>query len=111
MGLSLKGRSHDIPSSPHKIALIINGIEPDCRNWARRTESTSSGQFAGMTKVETQPRGFNLSEDGRFMVVAGEKASSVGLYRLNAETGLAKKVDEAPTDTGANWVEIITVIE
>lgn len=65
--------------------------------------------FAGLTEVEKQPRGFALTNDGQFMVVAGEKSEMIGLYRINAQTGSLQKVDAAPTDKGANWVQIIPV--
>ncbi|OFC70651.1 lactonase family protein [Alteromonas confluentis] len=101
----------DIHVSPDGKYLYVSERTRSVITTLRVDKNSGLPTYAGLTEVETQPRGFNLSEDGRFMVVAGEKASSVGLYRLNAETGLAKKVDEAPTDAGANWVEIITVIE
>lgn len=63
--------------------------------------------YQGMVPVEAQPRGFALSGDGQFMIVAGEKSSTIGLYRIDKLSGLASKVDEAPTDDGANWVEVI----
>jgi len=101
----------DIHVSPDGKYLYVSERTRSVVATLKLDESSGLPTFAGLTEVETQPRGFNLSEDGRFMVVAGEKALSIGLYQLNAETGLAKKVDDAPTDAGANWVEIITVVE
>ena len=101
----------DIHISPDGKYLYVSERTRSVVTTLKVDEASGLPAFAGLTDVENQPRGFNLSEDGRFMVVAGEKASSIGLYLLDADTGLAQKVDEAPTDAGANWVEIITVVK
>lgn len=70
-------------------------------------QKTGLPSYQKMTQVEQQPRGFALSNNGRFMVVSGEKDANLGLYRVDVETGEFTKVDEAPTGEGANWVEIV----
>ena len=52
--------------------------------------------------TETQPRGFAVSPDGRYLVCAGERSTSVSLYRVRgAELEL---LDRAETGAKANWV-------
>lgn len=52
--------------------------------------------------TETQPRGFAVSPDGRYLVCAGERSTNVSLYRVHgAELEL---LDRAETGAKANWV-------
>ena len=80
-----------------------------------RTESTlgavavaSDGSLsspASFTVTETQPRGFAVSPDGRYLVCAGERSTSVSLYRVHgAELEL---LGQAETGAKANWVWFI----
>ncbi len=55
--------------------------------------------------TEPQPRGFAVSPDGRWLVAAGERSTTVSLYSL--EEQVPRFVDRAPTGAGANWVRII----
>jgi 6-phosphogluconolactonase len=41
-----------------------------------------------MEQVPNWPRDFNLDPSGRFMLVAGERADQIRLYRIDTETGL-----------------------
>lgn len=52
--------------------------------------------------TETQPRGFAVSPDGRYLVAAGERSTHVSLYRVHgAELEL---LGRAETGNKANWV-------
>lgn len=54
--------------------------------------------------TEPQPRGFAVSPDGRYLVCAGERSTTVSLYRVRgADLDL---LDQAETGTKANWVWI-----
>lgn len=54
------------------------------------------------TVTERQPRGFATSPDGRLLVAAGEKSTTVSLYAVAGEQlTLLQRVE---TGQGANWV-------
>lgn len=84
--------------------------------WAsERTESTLAAvpvavdgtlsEAVSFTVTEQQPRGFATSADGRFLVAAGEKSTTVSLYTVAGDTlTLAQR---AETGRGANWVRFV----
>lgn len=84
--------------------------------WAsERTESTlaavpvaSDGTVSDATSftvTEPQPRGFAVSSDGRFLVAAGEKSTTVSLYEIDdARLELRQQIE---TGRGANWVRFV----
>jgi 6-phosphogluconolactonase len=57
--------------------------------------------------TEKQPRGFNISPDGKYMVVSGEKSDTLTVYAIGAD-GALKEVQKAQTGKGSNWVEIVS---
>ena len=57
------------------------------------------------TVTEQQPRGFGVSADGRYLVAAGEKSTSVSLYRIDGDALTLR--DRAETGRGANWVRFV----
>ncbi|WP_298132081.1 beta-propeller fold lactonase family protein [Micropruina sp.] len=79
---------------------------------SERTESTlgavgvgADGSLtapSGFTVTETQPRGFAVSPDGRYLVCAGELSTHVSLYRVRG--GELELLDRAETGAKANWV-------
>ncbi len=86
------------------------------RLWAsERTESTLAALAIGadgtpspparFTVTEPQPRGFALSPDGRHLVCAGERSSTVSLYRVDGDR--LDLVQRAETGRGANWVRFV----
>ncbi|MDJ1114788.1 lactonase family protein [Microbacterium dauci] len=57
------------------------------------------------TVTEPQPRGFALSGDGRVLLAAGERSTTVSLYAVDgAELTLSH---QAETGRGANWVRFV----
>jgi 6-phosphogluconolactonase len=82
-----------------------------------RTHSTMAGfsvdgatgklSYLGATPTETQPRGFNISPDGKHMVVSGEKSDTITGYAIGTN-GALKELQKAPTGKGSNWVEIVS---
>ncbi len=82
---------------------------------SERTESTlgavtvaADGSMtppASFTVTETQPRGFAVSPDGRYLICAGERSTSIALYRVHGdELELLKR---AETGHKANWVWVM----
>lgn len=81
--------------------------------WAtERTESTLAAVAVGedgsvsaatrFTVTEPQPRGFALSPDGRFLVAAGERSTTVSLYEVDGDA--LDLLEQVETGRGANWV-------
>jgi 6-phosphogluconolactonase len=69
--------------------------------------ATGKLTYLGATPTEKQPRGFNISPDGKYMVVSGEKSDTITVYAVGAD-GALKELQKAPTGKGANWVEIVS---
>jgi 6-phosphogluconolactonase len=69
--------------------------------------ATGKLAYLGATPTETQPRGFNISPDGKTMIVSGEKSDTITVYAIGAD-GALKEMQKAPTGKGSNWVEIVS---
>ncbi|MCW3159370.1 lactonase family protein [Micropruina sonneratiae] len=52
--------------------------------------------------TETQPRGFAVSPDGRYLICAGERSTSVSLYAIQGDQ--LQLLSRAETGSKANWV-------
>jgi len=63
--------------------------------------------YLSSTPTEKQPRGFNISQDGKYMVVSGEKSDTLSVYAIGAD-GALKEARKTPTGKGSNWVEIVS---
>lgn len=82
---------------------------------SERTESTlgalrvhDDGSLSApttFTTTERQPRGFAVSPDGRHLVAAGEKSTSVSLYAIDGES--LDLLQRAETGNGANWLRFV----
>lgn len=64
------------------------------------------GEVVSIVPVETQPRGFNVTDDGAFAVVVGEQETHASLLAIGSD-GSMDQVDRVPIGAGANWVRII----
>lgn len=60
---------------------------------------------ASFTTTEQQPRGFAVSADGRYLVAAGERSTTMALYSVDG-TRLDLR-QRAETGRGANWVRFV----
>lgn len=65
------------------------------------------GRVVGFTPVPTQPRGFRVTNDGRYAVVVGERSTDAALLEVG-EGGAVSQVDVAQVGDGANWVRILS---
>ncbi|PZU44781.1 MAG: 6-phosphogluconolactonase [Microbacterium sp.] len=84
--------------------------------WAsERTESTLAAvpvaadgtvtDATAVTVTEEQPRGFAVSPDGRYLVAAGERSTTVSLYAVDGDRlDLRQRIE---TGRGANWVRFV----
>ncbi|MCR2799692.1 lactonase family protein [Microbacterium sp. zg-Y818] len=83
------------------------------RLWcSERTESTlgavsvaADGSVSAperFTVTEPQPRGFDVSPDGAYLVAAGERSTTVSLYTIDGDDLNLRH--RAETGIGANWV-------
>jgi 6-phosphogluconolactonase len=67
--------------------------------------------FLGSTPAEKQPRGFAIDPKGRFLFVSGEKSDTISAYAIDEASGGLKLIGKYPVGKGANWVEIVSLIE
>ena len=58
------------------------------------------------TPTELQPRGFAVSPDGRFLLCAGERSTTVSLFEILPDGNLTLR-DQAETGSGALWVRFL----
>ena len=65
-----------------------------------------AGPMLDLADTEPQPRGFAVTTDGRYAVVAGERATTVELVAVGAD-GSLRSLARAHTGHGANWVRTI----
>lgn len=82
---------------------------------SERTESTlgavavatdgSLSAATSFTVTEPQPRGFAVSPDGRYLVCAGERSTTISLYRVHGAD--LELLTQAETGTKANWVWVM----
>lgn len=61
------------------------------------------GEPVSFTRVPEQPRGFRVSDDGRYVVSVGERATEAALLEVGQD-GTLSQVDAAGIGNGANWV-------
>ncbi|WP_404446205.1 lactonase family protein [Microbacterium marinum] len=111
-----KGLGHSVIDENPRENHYIWGADIHLANgmlWcSERTESTlaavrieADGSLVAperFTVTEPQPRGFAVSPDGRFLVAAGERSTTVSLYAVDGD-GL-ELLQRAETGGGANWV-------
>lgn len=69
----------------------------------RLTEQGRLGEVLGHTTTEQVPRGFNVTEDGAFVVAVGEESTHAQLLSVHGD-GRLEQVDRVPIGAGANWV-------
>ena len=63
--------------------------------------------FLGGTPTETQPRGFAIAPNGRFLVACGEKSDTISVSAIDQASGALALLQKYPGGKGANWVEIV----
>ncbi|WP_122864352.1 lactonase family protein [Pseudomonas viridiflava] len=114
-------RNNDLKDDPTpRIWAADVRISPDGK-WLFTSERTSSSvsvfkvdpATGKVTFVENypveekQPRNIAVAQNGRWLLVTGEKAEKVGSYSIAAD-GALKRVSEAPSGKGALWIEMLS---
>ena len=62
----------------------------------------------GHFPCEHVPRSFTVSESGKYLFVAGQMDDHLGVYSVNRETGMLKRVKQYPTCVRPSWVHCMT---
>lgn len=71
------------------------------------SEDGSTLEILGYQQTETQPRGFNIDAEGRFLVAAGQKSGHIAVYRIEGDTGGLTPLARYPAGQGPMWVSIL----
>ncbi|MCR3755422.1 MAG: 6-phosphogluconolactonase [Sodalis sp. Psp] len=61
----------------------------------------------GHYETETQPRGFNIDMQGRFLVAAGQKSNYIAVYSIAPQTGKLTPLERYAVGQGPAWVSIL----
>lgn len=64
------------------------------------------GEVVAYTPTQRQPRGFNVTDDGAFVIAVGEKATQAELLAVESDGSLTS-LGTADIGNGANWVRIL----
>ncbi len=69
------------------------------------SEQGDSLTIEGYQQTETQPRGFNIDQRGRYLVAAGQKSHHIEVYQI-ADRGLLQPLARYAVGQGPMWVVI-----
>ena len=58
-------------------------------------------------RASAEPRGFNITADGRWLIVAGQASGNVAVFSINTLTGALGAVGEHAVGRGPNWIETV----
>lgn len=72
---------------------------------------TGTLKLIGNYPTETQPRGFNIDPQGKYLLAVGQKSGGMSTYEINSKTGELRRLSRAEVGENPNWVEIITLPE
>lgn len=64
------------------------------------------GEVVAWAPTQRQPRGFNVTDDGAFVIAVGEKATQAELLAVESDGSLTS-LGTADIGNGANWVRIL----
>lgn len=60
----------------------------------------------GYQPTETQPRGFNIDGEGRFVIAAGQKSHHIEVYAISQQNGLLTPLNRYAVGQGPMWVTL-----
>ncbi|MDX5627820.1 MULTISPECIES: 6-phosphogluconolactonase [unclassified Brenneria] len=59
--------------------------------------------------TETQPRGFNIDDSGKYLISTGQKSQHIEVYRINDTDGALQPLARYPVGKGAMWVSVLAL--
>ena len=71
------------------------------------TLEPAHGTLALVQTTVSLPRGFNITADGRWLIVAGQASGNVGVFSINTLIGELAAVGEHAVGRGPNWIETV----
>ncbi|AFP84576.1 6-phosphogluconolactonase [secondary endosymbiont of Ctenarytaina eucalypti] len=71
------------------------------------SENGSALTLLGAQETETQPRGFNIDSQGRFLVAAGQKSHHIAVYAIDRRHGGLTPLARYMVGKGPMWVSIL----
>ncbi|BDH46615.1 6-phosphogluconolactonase [Salmonella enterica subsp. enterica serovar Choleraesuis] len=60
----------------------------------------------GYQPTETQPRGFNIDDSGKYLMAVGQKSNHIAVYAITQPQGLLQELGRYPTGKGPMWVTV-----
>lgn len=72
----------------------------------RRGTDGTLGDVVSQTPVPEQPRGFRVTDDGRYAVTVGERATEAVLFEIGQDGQLSQR-STVGIGNGANWVRFV----
>ena len=66
-------------------------------------------RVVGDVASEPMPRGFAVEPAGRFLLCAGMRSGTVGVYAIDAVSGALERIGGVPVGAGPNWIEIVAL--
>ncbi len=73
------------------------------------SEDGSVLALEGFQPTETQPRGFNIDNSGKYLIAAGQKSHHISVYEIKGEQGLLEEKGRYATGQGPMWVVVNTL--
>ncbi|WP_449550470.1 6-phosphogluconolactonase [Lelliottia amnigena] len=70
------------------------------------SEDGSVLAIEGFQPTETQPRGFNIDNSGKFLIAAGQKSHHIALYEIKGVQGLLEEKGRYAVGQGPMWVVV-----
>lgn len=71
------------------------------------SEEGSVLTLVGHHATQTQPRGFNIDNLGRFVITAGQKSDAIEVAKIDPASGALTTLKEYPVGKGPMWVSIL----
>ncbi|AEI74764.1 6-phosphogluconolactonase [Candidatus Moranella endobia PCVAL] len=106
-GLSDTRWAADIHITPNGNLLYCCDRTTSIISWFAVSEEGNVLSFLGQQKTETQPCGFNIDTQGRFLVAAGQKSHHIAVYAIDAKSGKLAPIARYEVGQGPMWVSII----
>ncbi|ANF17054.1 hypothetical protein XW81_01370 [Buchnera aphidicola (Schlechtendalia chinensis)] len=98
--------SSDIHISPCTKFLYASDRGNNSITILKNHSDINSIKILGYVQTEVQPRSFDISKNGKNLIVAGELSNSISVYDRNKVTGFLKLKNRYPTGNRPVWISI-----